>query len=205
MGHFILSMVLLWNAAVLIEKAKTDIADPVPLWMGAVGSRPPDPQRKPHPLRLRLDPPRHRHDRHRLGPALGQRRRARRRAAAVPRPRRHPHPLDHGLHRARRRVGARPPSAQRRQVRAARAGDAGDDPSRRPGRGRLLAVLHRRSGPARGGPHHPRLDHLDPDRAPCVAGRTGTGAIVFSYDGPAHHARHRHRGRCGVRSTSRGR
>ena len=35
MGHFILSMVLLWNAAVLIEKAKTDIADPVPLWMGA--------------------------------------------------------------------------------------------------------------------------------------------------------------------------
>ncbi|NDH88083.1 MAG: heme A synthase, partial [Actinobacteria bacterium] len=35
MGHFILSMVLLWNAAVLIEKAKTDIANPAPLWMGA--------------------------------------------------------------------------------------------------------------------------------------------------------------------------
>lgn len=35
MGHFILSMVLLWNAAVLIEKAKTDIADPAPPWMGA--------------------------------------------------------------------------------------------------------------------------------------------------------------------------
>lgn len=33
MGHFLLSMVLLWNAAVLIEKAKTDIADPEPLWM----------------------------------------------------------------------------------------------------------------------------------------------------------------------------
>ena len=33
MGHFLLSMVLLWNAAVLIEKAKTDVADPEPLWM----------------------------------------------------------------------------------------------------------------------------------------------------------------------------
>ena len=30
MGHFILSMVLLWNA-VLLEKAKTDIANPAPL------------------------------------------------------------------------------------------------------------------------------------------------------------------------------
>ncbi|MEM8708135.1 MAG: COX15/CtaA family protein [Actinomycetota bacterium] len=34
MGHFLLSMVLLWNAAVLLEKARTDVADAEPLWMG---------------------------------------------------------------------------------------------------------------------------------------------------------------------------
>ncbi|MEO0492407.1 MAG: COX15/CtaA family protein [Actinomycetota bacterium] len=38
MGHFLLSMVLLWNAAVLIEKAKTDIAEPAPLWVGEPSS-----------------------------------------------------------------------------------------------------------------------------------------------------------------------